>query len=67
MDNPYLQNQFTLLDANQDGFLDEEELNKPLSQETLDYRKFDKRLTFTDFLMAVLKASEFQIYIKPTF
>ena len=31
MDNPYLQNQFTLLDANQDGFLDEEELNKPLS------------------------------------
>lgn len=49
MDNAYHKQQFAILDLNQDGFLDEGEMNKALSQETLDSRKFDKRLTFIDF------------------
>jgi hypothetical protein len=55
------------LDTNQDGYLDLEEIRKALNKETIGSSKNDKRLTYTDFQMAMLESSDFQIYLKQTF
>lgn len=67
MNNKYLREQFALLDTNQDGFLDLEEIRKALNMETVGSSKNDKRLTITEFQMAILELSEFKIHIRPTF